>query len=86
MAKKKISNELLEWLEQNPELANRLDKMREISQQDGDETLTQVELGLIEQMRLMAREGLQGWAQGKEAGAYEQAKERGKGRKSSKKN
>lgn len=86
MSEKKETKELLQWLEQNPELMTSLKRIQEISENENGNDLSAKELELLELSHCIGRVGLENWVQNQEGLAFEKKRHEPGTRKHSKKN
>ena len=69
MAKTQISTETLTWLEANPELLAKLDRMRRIEANDFDMDVVRIELDMLELVKSIGADSFGRCVQGKESEA-----------------
>ena len=83
-----ISAKTQEWIREHPRLVESLERLREISQEEGAEleTLEKAERAVMEEIERLGRQALEGWLSSKEGKASEEAAGKKGLRKHSKKN
>ena len=86
MAKTQIPTETLSWLEANPELLEKLDRMRRIEADDTDMDVVRIELDMLELVKSIGSESFGRCVQSKEVQAIKLQKFKASSRVHSKKN
>lgn len=86
MVKKAEKNELMEWIGKQPELLEKLRRMRAIEEDEGRVDIDRIELEMVELVKGIGAASYQRCLQGKESMAVEQEKSKGGARHGGKKN
>lgn len=74
MDKQKQAAQLMAWLEQNPAMMEHLEALRALSVDESACGVDSMELAVMEKIKAIGREGMQIWAQGQEALAFQEAR------------
>ena len=80
------NSDLLNWLGEKPELLEKLGRMREIEQDEGNGDIERIELEMLELVKSIGGQSFGGCVQAKESKALEEEKTRAGGRIQGKKN
>jgi hypothetical protein len=86
MKHKNIPDELLTWLDSQPDLLEKLNRLQQMEADGLDTNIDRIELDILELVKSIGASSLGRCVDGKEAGAVEQAKAQSDCRVHSKKN